>query len=113
MGYDTRWGTMGAGAINSICEGERFYVVATQANSTMLESLDFQKFEIACQEKARRRQHSRAISKMLSQDDYCRVKRNPDEVAAQMDRLKAIGNGEVPALVKLAWKTLVKGQDGF
>jgi hypothetical protein len=27
-------------------------------------------------------------------------------VADQLDRLKAIGNGQVPAVVKLAWETL-------
>jgi hypothetical protein len=27
-------------------------------------------------------------------------------VAARVDRLKAIGNGQVPAVVRLAWKIL-------
>jgi len=30
-------------------------------------------------------------------------------VASRVDRLKAIGNGQVPAVVKLAWDTLTKG----
>lgn len=108
LGYVGRWGTMGAGAVNSVCEGERFWIVATQADSTMLESLDLQKYFVAYQEEPRRRQYSGAISEMLSQDDYSRVKRNPYEVAAQMDRLKAIGNGQVPAVAALAWRVLTQ-----
>ena len=32
-------------------------------------------------------------------------------VAARVDRLKAIGNGQVPAVAALAWKTLINGID--
>lgn len=32
--------------------------------------------------------------------------RVPDGVASRMDRLKAIGNGQVPAVVRLAWEAL-------
>lgn len=34
------------------------------------------------------------------------VPRTAVRLAADMDRLKAIGNGQVPAVVELAWKTL-------
>jgi DNA (cytosine-5)-methyltransferase 1 len=30
-----------------------------------------------------------------------------DGLAGKLDRLKAIGNGQVPAVVKLAWETLI------
>jgi len=40
----------------------------------------------------------------LSEPDVGRV---ADGVAARVDRLKAIGNGQVPAVVRLAWNTLV------
>jgi DNA (cytosine-5)-methyltransferase 1 len=32
-------------------------------------------------------------------------------VAFRVDRLKAIGNGQVPAVAALAWKTLINGID--
>lgn len=37
------------------------------------------------------------------------VGRVVDELAARVDRLKAIGNGQVPAVVRLAWETLRGG----
>jgi hypothetical protein len=30
-------------------------------------------------------------------------------VAYRMDRIKRIGNGQVPAVVRLAWETLISG----
>lgn len=106
MGYVGRWGTMGAGAVNSVCEGERMWIVATQTNGAMLEGMDISKHQVTYKEEPRRRQYSRAIEQMLQQDDYSRVKRDPYEVARQMDRLKAIGNGQVPAVAALAWRVL-------
>ena len=39
-----------------------------------------------------------------------RLGRVADGVADRVDRLKAIGNGQVPAVVRLAWNTLAKGE---
>lgn len=110
LGYVGRWGVMGAGAAHSVCEGERMWIVAIEADSTMLEGVDVSKNFVPYQEKPRRRQYSRAIRQMLSQDDYSRIKRDAHAVAAQMDRLKAIGNGQVPAVAAMAFKILA-GQD--
>lgn len=60
-------------------------------------------------EESRRRQYTRAIGEMLSQDDYTRIKRNSDDVARGMDRLKAIGNGQNPAVAALAFTILSDG----
>lgn len=106
MGYVGRYGCMGAGATNSICEGERIWVVATTADSAVLESMDVQKPFIPHQEESRRWQHSRAIGAMLSQDDYTDLKRDSDAVARGMDRLKAIGNGQDPVLAATAFDLL-------
>ena len=32
-----------------------------------------------------------------------------DGVAYRVDRIKRIGNGQVPAVVRLAWETLISG----
>ena len=106
MGYVGRWGVLGAGAINGVCEGERFWCVATKADSAMLESMDVQKHIQPYSEESRRRQHTRAISAMLSQDDYSALKRNSNDVADGMDRLKAIGNGQNPVLAATAFRIL-------
>lgn len=107
LGYVGKWGTLGASSTGSVCEGNRFWIVAHQTNGSMLEGLEFSQTHIPHQEEPRRRQYTRAVGEMLTQDDYSRVKRDPYAVAAQMDRLKAIGNGQDPRLAKLAWEILV------
>lgn len=106
MGFDARWGVLGGYTSDSACNGERLWIVASATNGSVLESVDFSAIEFACQEEPCRRQYTRAISKMLQQDDYARIKRNSDAVAIGMDRLKAIGNGQVPAVAAAAWKIL-------
>jgi DNA (cytosine-5)-methyltransferase 1 len=106
MGFDARWGVLGGYTADSCCEGERLWVVASQTDSTMLESLDLFKHQFACQEEPCRRQYSRAVGSMLSQDDYTNLKRDSNEVAQGMDRLKAIGNGQVPKVAQVAWEVL-------
>jgi len=46
---------------------------------------------------------------MLKQDDYSIIKRDHDAVARNMDRLKAIGNGQVPIVAATAWRILTQG----
>jgi hypothetical protein len=82
------------------------WIVAVKADRPRLESLDVPQPQIAYSAESCRRQHSRAIGAMLSQDDYTALKRNPDDVADGMDRLKAIGNGQNPFVAELAWNTL-------
>jgi DNA (cytosine-5)-methyltransferase 1 len=110
LGYVGRYGVMGASAAGSICEGERIWIVAFKTDGAMLESMDFSPYFVACEEEPRRRQYSGAISAMLEQDDYSGVKRDPHAVAAQMDRLKAIGNGQDPYLAATAFRILA-GKD--
>jgi len=106
MGYVGRYGCMGGGAVNSVCEGERLWIVATKADSAMLEGVDIQKYFIASEEESRRWEYTRAVGKMLSQDDYTRIKRDSDAVSRGMDRLKAIGNAQNRNLAALAFNTL-------
>jgi DNA (cytosine-5)-methyltransferase 1 len=108
LGFDAEWGVLGGGAVGNICEGERIWILAFAPNSPMLEGLDVSPYLKPYSEESRRRQHSRAISAMLSQDDYSGIKRNPDAVAAAMDRLKAIGNGQVPAVAATAFRLLAE-----
>jgi DNA (cytosine-5)-methyltransferase 1 len=105
-GYDAKWCVLGGYATNSCCESDRLWIVASEANSAMLEGMDFSKIVFSCQKEPCRRQYTRAIGAMLQQDDYARIKRNPNAVAGAMDRLKAIGNGQVPGVVKTAWELL-------
>jgi hypothetical protein len=89
-----------------VVEGERLWIVASKTNGTMLEGVDISSHIQPCEKESCRRQYSRAVSAMLSQDDYTVLKRNTDAVARGMDRLKAIGNGQNPWVAKLAWEVL-------
>ena len=92
-----------------VCNSERLWILASKTNSAMLEGLDFQKYQITNPQESFRRQHSRAISEMLSQDDYTKLKRNSNAVADGKHRLKAIGNGQVPLTMACAYEILSGG----
>lgn len=106
LGFNARWGVLGGHDTGGVCNGKRLWIVATAPNSPMSQSLVIQKPVILDPEESCRRQHSRAIGATLSQDDYSEIKRNADEVARGMDRLKAIGNGQDPVVAKRAWELL-------
>lgn len=94
---------------SGICNSERLWIVASEADSPVLESLDFFEYQLANPKESFGRQHSRAVSAMLSQDDYSEIKRDSDAVADEMEQLKAIGNGQIPELVAAAWELLTNG----
>ena len=106
MGYVGSYGVLGGADIGNISDGKRLWLVAFKANRPVLESLDFSQFKKPCSKESCRRQFTRAVSKMLSQDDYTRIKRDSDAVARGMDRLKAIGNGQNSFLAAIADRLL-------
>lgn len=106
LGMDARWGVLGTGETGGVCAGERLWIVAFTPDSPVRKSLDLQKHQPPHSEESCRRQHSRAVSSMLSQDDYTYLKRDRDAVARGMERLRAIGNGQDPFLVRSAWRLL-------
>lgn len=106
MGLNAKWGSVGGNEVGGICNGQRLWIVATSSDCKLLESVDVSEFILPGTQESFRRQHTRAVSKMLQQNDYTRVKRNTDDVARGMERLKALGNGQVPAVVRTAWNIL-------
>ena len=107
LGFDAKWGVLGAGETGSICTGKRLWILAIATNCPMLESLEFLENYFFDSEKSRRRQFTGAVRAAFSQDDYTQFKRNRNEVANGMERLKAIGNGQDPILAAAAFKTLI------
>ena len=106
LGMDAKWCVLGGNSVGSISEGKRLWIVAFKTNSKRLESMDFQEVQFIPSRESFARQHRRTISNAISEDDYTRVKRNPDDVARGMDRLKAIGNGQMAPVFARAWETL-------
>lgn len=82
---------------------QKVYHLGNKTNCIRLESMDIHKNIITDQNESRRWQFERAVSAMLPQNDYTAFKRNIDDVARGMDRLKAIGNGQVPLCMAYAF----------
>jgi len=106
MGLHARWGVLGSTEVGGICESQRLWILVTQTNCAMLESMDISQYIKPGTKESFGRQYSRAVGEMLSQDDYTVLKRNTDAVATGMEQLKAIGNGQVPFVVKQAYEIL-------
>jgi DNA (cytosine-5)-methyltransferase 1 len=130
LGYDTRWTVMGASDVGAPHRRDRFWLVA-HANG--MRELQPQRIE---QDERRRTGNGRdeenisdamhlrlegfvkagAAPRTVDRSSYGSdpgwwrsepdVGRVADGVAARVDRLKAIGNGQVPAVAAAAWNYL-------
>lgn len=100
MGYDARWGCVSAGSIGSNHERDRIWIVAADANLPQREG---------------RRVSSRVhpqnpyTSNPRWWEDTSELHRVDDGVAARLDRLKAIGNGQCPLAAARAFAILSEG----
>ncbi|HEX6827246.1 MAG TPA: DNA cytosine methyltransferase [Nitrospiraceae bacterium] len=106
MGYDCRWGVFSAGDVGARHERERLFILSdrdgfmgwprswSEQQHGQDEDVGEMHAEHACD-------HYRIWMEMARS-----VVREDDDVAGQVDRTRAIGNGQVPAVVKLAWETL-------
>jgi DNA (cytosine-5)-methyltransferase 1 len=105
MGYDARWGVFGADSVGAPHRRERLWIVAN-ANGERLQGQGplGQRINSApdCYREA-----SGLVNAFRGRalPYVCRVH---DGVADGLDRLKAIGNGQVPAMAALAWLTLLE-----
>jgi DNA (cytosine-5)-methyltransferase 1 len=107
MGYDARWGVIGADSCGYDHKRNRIWIVAN-ANSNGLEGRD---------DSNKERQWKRAVRSMagLCENKIRNDIPSPDSfgiangVANRVDRLKAIGNGQVPAVAAKAFKILTEG----
>ena len=106
MGFDARWGVLGGHETGALPNGKRLWIVASSSDSIVMEGMDIQEYKVTYTQESLRREHSRAVRSMLSQDDYTRIKRNTDAVARGMERLKAVGNGQMGPVAAKAWRTL-------
>jgi DNA (cytosine-5)-methyltransferase 1 len=104
MGYDARWGIVGARHVGAPHRRDRTWV-AGHSDSARLERLRHtisaafspETFAANIGPTAWREGWVSAAAR------FCRV---DDGVAHRVDRLKAIGNGQVPAVAALAWRLL-------
>ena len=108
MGYDARWGVLGAHHAGAPHRRNRIWIVATNADRQRGRAEQVCISGLGNQAKSRHDGQAKHVA-------GCRhavwlpqpgVQRVDDGVAHRVDRLKAIGNGQVPAVAKQAWRTL-------
>lgn len=113
MGYDARWGIVGADNAGAPHRRKRIWILAHTCQ---------ERLERACDQK---KPDKKGWEKQNGFTAKCRVSwwnadpaeegktleppvgRLADGVAYRMDRLQALGNGQVPAVVALAWNLLM------
>jgi DNA (cytosine-5)-methyltransferase 1 len=102
MGFDARWGVLGAADVGAPHIRERIWLMAyTKHMRCNQRKPGNTRAEIKAWSEYRLESHRRA--RILPTPGVCRM---ADGVAARVDRLKAIGNGQVPAVAATAWRIL-------
>jgi len=97
MGFDAEWGCISASDFGANHERERIWVVAANTN--------LPQFQGRCLPSRVHKKNTK-FSNSHWWKDSSHVYRVDDGVAARVDRLKAIGNGQVPQVAAFAWKIL-------
>ena len=125
MGYDAKWGVVGASHVGANHERERIWILACDTNMHV-QSIgsvndEASRMPRTCKSNASdsnvpQRERRQLSSGKQSENpfacyprwwkDSSPLHRMDDGVAARMDRLKAIGNGQVPAVVRAAFQLL-------
>jgi DNA (cytosine-5)-methyltransferase 1 len=106
MGYDARWGVLGAGETGAWHKRERIWIVASN-NRQKRVSRDIEK-TIQGQPRFPWRKNMRRIEDLRGRSDIPQpfVCGRRNGVAFYVDRISAIGNGQVPIVVAFAWEIL-------
>jgi DNA (cytosine-5)-methyltransferase 1 len=105
MGYDARWGVLGAGHIGGSHLRERIWILANSKCWDVQKSQLQQRFVYQKIKEASNR-YMYALNNVLEWPNKDRVSGRNDGLAFNVDRIKAIGNGQVPAVAALAWRIL-------
>ena len=102
MGFDARWGVLGAADVGANHQRDRIWIVG-DSNQMRLQGDNWNsKFRIT-KETIQRFDWWQGNWDDLPKPYYIR---SNDGVAARVDRLKAIGNGQVPLCAATAWRIL-------
>lgn len=106
MGYNAKWGVLGAGNVGANHQRDRIWIVGTQ-NQKSISNTDLSQQQRGGLSLRAPQKHSFASDSCWWQTEP-NVGRVDDGVAARVDRLKAIGNGQVPLCAAIAWNILNK-----
>ena len=105
MGFNARWGVLGADAVGFAHHRARIWVVANTSGFGFIRSRKGWP-----EKRDSQYQQLEGLLKQTLQNGIPAGKRNRvhDGVAARVDRLKAIGNGQVPLCAATAWNILTR-----
>jgi len=112
MGYDSKWGIVGAHHVAAPHKRDRIWIMANTFSKRLERfSRDGKKFNKSGRDKTKP-VRSTASTDLSSRPNWWssepELGRVANGVACRVDRLKAIGNGQVPAVAALAWDILSK-----
>jgi DNA (cytosine-5)-methyltransferase 1 len=99
MGFNARWGVLGAADVGAKHQRDRIWLVANSKSGSRWRKFGWSEFKTYSNKK-------RTIYPIFNQPEPLRV---VNGVAARVDRLKAIGNGQVPLCAATAWRILSGG----
>jgi len=124
LGFDAEWGVLGAHHSGAPHKRDRIWILACNSDrdSEPTQPVDdeaprMQSLDVSDTDRAQREGVQRAERIESEHADACsqswwksepNVGRVADGVAARVDRLRCIGNGQVPAVASLAWQTLIE-----
>ena len=104
LGFDARWGVLGANAVGASHKRERIWIVAHAIGRRL------ERWDNDCSQqngKSTNRSASALCQNQIWPDvSDPRTFGGNNGVAARVDRLKAIGNGQVPLCAATAWRLL-------
>jgi len=113
MGFDARWGVLGAADVGAKHQRDRIWIVATNTRYSQQgqqESSVRQKCGESIGEKSGNLCKDLPKPIFRNNKQWWSIEPNvgrvADGVAARVDRLKAIGNGQVPLCAATAWRIL-------
>ena len=108
MGFDAKWGVLGADSIGACHHRERIWILAYSDSNGLESDGQIRNTKTPRKQFRGRRAKSPSISLFTpyEHENACKCVRDDDVVANRVDRLKAIGNGQVPLCAATAWRIL-------
>lgn len=103
MGFDARWGVLGAGDIGANHGRRRIWILADSDKKLVR----WKGRRIRSVKKTHRHLWHTGKSKEFMEKPESVICGNGDDVAARMDRIAALGNGQVPVVAASAWRILM------
>ena len=100
MGYDSRWGVISAADIGANHRRERMWIYSCLGNAKSA------RFPTCFKGQGQRQSWGTGIGSAQWWEVEPNVDRVVDGLASRVDRLKAIGNGQVPLCAATAWRLL-------